>query len=130
MGKHLLIDCNNVPQDVCANDKLVLETMAKAAAEAGANVISQVRYKFGHNSPAGFTAFVLLDESHISAHCYEDTGKIAFDIFTCGDTNPWYVLELISRTLDLGDMTAREEARFTESATMASSGLENRGPTG
>jgi S-adenosylmethionine decarboxylase len=30
---------------------------------------------------------VLLDESHLSAHCYSDRGWLAIDCFTCGGTN-------------------------------------------
>jgi S-adenosylmethionine decarboxylase len=35
-------------------------------------------------SPPGFTAVCLLDESHVSAHCYSAIGMLAIDIFTCG----------------------------------------------
>ena len=94
------------------DDKLVLNAMANAATEAGANVISQVRYKFGHNSPPGFTAFVLLDESHISAHCYEEQQKIALDIFTCGNTNPLNVLDTLKSIVDLGDYKTKMVERF------------------
>jgi S-adenosylmethionine decarboxylase len=86
--------------------------MARAAEKAGANVISQVRYQFGHNSPPGFTAFVLLDESHCSAHSYADLGLIAMDIFTCGETNPMQLLEFILEELNLGDVAIREFDRF------------------
>ncbi|KAL3904173.1 MAG: hypothetical protein SGILL_010170, partial [Bacillariaceae sp.] len=41
----------------------------------------------GEVSPPGFAAVALLDESHMSAHCYSDQGKLAFDVFTCG-ANP------------------------------------------
>jgi S-adenosylmethionine decarboxylase len=67
-GKHLLIDCRNVSRESCLDDKAMLSAMAKASEKAGASVISQVRYHFGHNSPPGFTGIVLLDESHCSAH--------------------------------------------------------------
>jgi len=50
-GKHLLVDCRNVSRDVCLNDGAMLAAMARGAKRAGANVISQVRYQFGHNSP-------------------------------------------------------------------------------
>lgn len=86
--------------------------MARAATRAGATVISQVRYHFGHNSPPGFTAMVLLDESHISAHCYADLGLIALDVFTCGSTNPRDVLRFMREDVDLGDVTIREMPRF------------------
>ncbi len=111
-GTHLLIDCRDVPLDTCLDDGRVLEAMATAARGAGANVLSQVRYRFGHNSPPGFTAFVLLDESHCSAHCYADMRQIAMDIFTCGSTDPWDVLALIREQLDLGAVTVKEVPRF------------------
>ena len=41
----------------------------------------------GAVSPPGFAAVAVLDESHMSAHCYSDQGKLAFDVFTCG-SNP------------------------------------------
>ncbi|WP_339909705.1 adenosylmethionine decarboxylase [Symmachiella dynata] len=120
-GRHLLIDCQGVPRDVCLNDQLILESMAKAATRAGATVISQVRYHFGHNSPPGFTAMVLLDESHCSAHCYADLGLMALDIFTCGRTNPSDILKYILEDVDLGQVTTVQMPRFTVPVTPVTS---------
>ena len=111
-GKHLLIDCRNVPRAVCLDDGRMLRAMAAAAQRAGATVISQVRYQFGHNSPPGFTAVIVLDESHCSAHTYADLGLIALDVFTCGNTDPRQVLELIREEIDLGEVAIREVPRF------------------
>jgi S-adenosylmethionine decarboxylase len=111
-GKHLLIDCRNVSRELCENDRLVLDVMARSAERAGATVVSQVRYRFGHNSPPGFTCVVLLDESHCSAHTYADLGLIAMDVFTCGNTDPRDVLRYIQEELDLGDVTIQEAGRF------------------
>jgi S-adenosylmethionine decarboxylase len=112
-GNHLLVDCTNVPQSVCTNDKLVMETFSEAAKEAGATVISQVRYKFdGIKSPNGFTVVVMLDESHISAHSYSDEGMLAMDIFTCGSTDPQNVFDIIASKLDLGTVNVNRHPRF------------------
>ncbi|MEX0718715.1 MAG: adenosylmethionine decarboxylase [Planctomycetaceae bacterium] len=111
-GTHLLIDCRNVPRDVCLDDGQMLEAMANAARRAGANVISQVRYHFGHNSPPGFTAVAVLDESHVSAHTYADLGLIALDVFTCGSTDPNDVLAYIREEIDLGEVSIRQVPRF------------------
>lgn len=113
-GKHLLIDCRNVAREVCLDDGLVLGAMARAAERAGATVLSQVRYHFGHNSPPGFTAVVLLDESHCSAHTYADHGLIALDVFTCGTTDPLDVLAYLRTEVDLGDVSIREVPRFVD----------------
>ncbi|RMG90008.1 MAG: adenosylmethionine decarboxylase [Candidatus Dadabacteria bacterium] len=114
-GRHLLVDCWNVSREVCLDDKRFLEAMARAATRAGANVISQVRYHFGHNSPPGFTAMVLLDESHVSAHSYADDGLVALDVFTCGNTSPAEVLRYLQEELDLGEVRIREVSRFVAS---------------
>ena len=111
-GRHLLVECRNVKRELCVDDRLVLETMARAAARAGATVVSQVRYRFGHDSPAGFTAVVLLDESHVSVHSYADHGLMALDVFTCGNTDPNEVLRFIRLELDLGQVTVQEIGRF------------------
>lgn len=116
-GTHLLIDCRNVSRDVCLNDGLILNAMATAASRAGAVVLSQVRYHFGHNSPPGFTAAILLDESHCTAHSYADDGLIALDVFTCGSTSPHDVLRYIREMVDLGDVTIREVGRFHREAS-------------
>ena len=42
----------------------------------------------GSVSPPGFAAVVLIDESHVTAHCYSDRGWLAIDCFTCGGTDP------------------------------------------
>jgi S-adenosylmethionine decarboxylase len=110
-GKHLLIDCRNVPQETCLNDGQMLQAMATAA-KAGAHVISQFRYRFGHDSPPGFTAVVVLDESHCSAHTYADLGLVALDVFTCGGTDPNQVLAYLQEDIDLGSVFVRELPRF------------------
>ena len=111
-GKHLLIDCRNVPRNTCLNDGQMLAAMARAATRAGAHVVSQVRYHFGHNSPPGFTAVIVLDESHCSAHTYADLGLVALDVFTCGNTDPNDVLTYLREEIDLGDVSVRELPRF------------------
>lgn len=111
-GKHLLIDCRNVRREVCLDDRTFLGAMARAAELAGAQVVSQVRYRFGHDSPPGFAAVVMLDESHCSAHTYADLGLIALDVFTCGHTDPLDVLKYLKQDIDLGEVSIREVPRF------------------
>lgn len=111
-GQHLLIDCSGVPRELCLNDRLLMESMAQAATEAGATVVSQIRYRFGDLSPAGCTAIVMLDESHVSVHTYADLGLMALDVFTCGGTDPRYVWELLRAKLNIDTDTVRMVPRF------------------
>ena len=127
-GRHLLIDCREVPRSVCLDDQSLLDAMARAARRAGATVISQVRYRFGHDSAPGFTAMVLLDESHCSAHTYADLGQVALDIFTCGKTFPETILEHLRQEIDLGSVTTRKVERFPLQGASDSRAQENENP--
>jgi len=111
-GQHLLVDCHGVPRDLCLNDQLLLETLAQAAQLAGATVISQVRYRFGDNSPAGCTAIVMLDESHCSVHTYADLGMMAIDFFTCGATDPLAIWDIVRGKLKIESASLRMLPRF------------------
>lgn len=103
-GNHLIVDIRRAPYELCVSDKSFLSAIASSAERAGANVISQVRYKFdGKSSPEGFTAVILLDESHCSVHTYANEGLIALDIFTCGNTDPQVVFEYIKDSLNFYD---------------------------
>jgi len=112
-GKHLIVDCTNVPMETCLNDKMLMEVMAEAAWAANANIISTSRYRFGHNSPPGCTVFIMLDESHISAHTYAEEGKVAIDVFTCGSrVSSEEILETILNKLKIENYNVKSLDRF------------------
>jgi S-adenosylmethionine decarboxylase len=111
-GSHLLVYCCEVPRRLCLDDQSILQALADAATAAGATVISQIRYRFGSDSPPGCTAIVMLDESHCSAHTYADEGLIAFDFFTCGSTDPRQIWSQVREALGIEHATVREFARF------------------
>ena len=65
--------------------RILLAKMCELASIHGVRVVHDHCAVFdGGVSPLGFAAVALLDESHMSAHCYSDQGKLAFDVFTCG----------------------------------------------
>ncbi len=111
-GQHLLVDCRDVPRELCVDDQRLLATLAEAASASGATVISQVRYRFGADSAPGCTAVVMLDESHCSVHTYADPGLAAFDFFTCGTTDPNEIWERVRDALGLASVSTREVPRF------------------
>ncbi len=51
----------------------------------------------GTESLPGFDAVVVIDESHVSAHCYSESGLLAIDIFTCGGSDPSALADDIHR---------------------------------
>jgi len=111
-GMHIILDCFGVSRDLCLNDKQLLETVTQAAKLNNATIISTSRYHFGHNSPPGCTVFVMLDESHISVHTYADQGKMAIDVFTCGNTDAQAIAEQLKAQLGLDNYNEKSVGRF------------------
>ena len=109
---HIILDCYGVSRDVCLDDKRLLETVVRAANSSGATIINTSRYRFGHDSPPGCTVFVMLDESHVSVHTYADVGKMAIDVFTCGDTDAQAIAERLKTQLELNDCVEKMIERF------------------
>jgi S-adenosylmethionine decarboxylase len=67
----------------------VLELMRAVVDRSPATEVHAKAVSFdGSTSPPGFAAVVLIDESHLTAHCYADRGLLAVDCFTCGQTDP------------------------------------------
>ena len=96
-GSHIMLDCTGA---VGIDGDWMLELMKKAVDLSGARrVHSHVENFDGTVSPPGFAVVVLLDESHVSAHCYSDTGLLAIDAFSCGNTDPARIIEVVESRL-------------------------------
>ena len=114
-GSHILLDCTGT---IDFNGQWMLALMEKAVAESGARMVhSHVEIFDGSISPPGFAAVVLLDESHVTTHCYSKKGLLAIDAFTCGSTNPSLIIDVIERELkammpDLKISQRRRHPRF------------------
>ena len=84
-GFHIMIDAvftNELPIDFGVT---LMDEMRRLAALHNVRCVHHHVETFdGSVSPPGFAAVGLLDESHMTAHCYSDQGLLAFDVFTCG----------------------------------------------
>ena len=100
-GKQVCIDysnCDFIEQK--RHGTWMLNLMQYAVKSAGVREVHAHVEEFdGTLSPTGFAAVVLLDESHVSAHCYYDKGILAIDAFTCGDSDPNIIIDIIHKKL-------------------------------
>ena len=88
-GAHVLLDYVHAAFKDESSYSWMFELMREAVAESSATEVHAHMVPFdGSTSPPGFAAVVLIDESHITAHCYADQGLLAVDCFTCGQTDP------------------------------------------
>ena len=97
-GSHIFLDYTNYVLDNSGD--AILDLLQRAAAKGGAREVhAHVEIFDGTFSPTGFAAVVLIDESHITAHCYYEKGLLAIDIFTCGGTDPDIIADIIHSEL-------------------------------
>ena len=89
IARHGLADFFGCARAVDA-DSLV-QHLTAAAQAAGATILGGGQHDFAETDrgaeQSGATAFLMLAESHISAHTWPEHGLIAIDIFICGKTN-------------------------------------------
>ena len=88
-GGHIVLDYTDYSPPVDDDGEWMLQVLRDCVRKAGIREVhSHVAQFDGSESPPGFAAVVLIDESHVSAHCYSESGLLAIDIFTCGDSDP------------------------------------------
>lgn len=93
-GFHILLDYSEFAlQDPLIFSNWTMETILHSLAKNNIRCVhhhsevfeaTQERNGSLPPSPPGFTSVCLLDESHVSAHCYSEKGMLAIDVFTCG----------------------------------------------
>ena len=76
-------------------------------------VHSHVEIFDGEYSPLVFAAVVLIDESHVSAHCYSDRGWLAIDASPCGGHDPENIMDIIHESLTLSSPNIIQMRRDT-----------------
>jgi S-adenosylmethionine decarboxylase len=112
-GQHVVLDLTGYVSPGPEEGAWVLNVLRDAVARSGAREVhAHVESFDGVISPPGFAAVVLLDESHLSAHCYSDRGWLAIDCFTCGGTNAEGIVEdvLNAFTSEMPDLVVHQRA--------------------
>ena len=100
-GKHVYVDYVGFqPNQRSRDGRWILKILQNAVNKCGIREVhSHVEIFDGEHSPPGFAAVVLIDESHVSAHCYSDRGWLAIDAFTCGGHDPENIVDIIHEDL-------------------------------
>ena len=114
-GKHVYVDYVGFQPDQSSKEgRWILKTLQNAVKKCGIREVhSHVEIFDGEHSPPGFAAVVLIDESHVSAHCYSDRGWLAIDAFTCGGHDPENIMDIIHESLTLSSPNIIQMRRDT-----------------
>ena len=114
-GVHILADYTGFFPNLDNTGEWILSLMEQVIDESTANRVHSHIEKFdGTSSPPGFAAVVLLDESHLTAHCYSEKGWLSIDCFTCGSTNPSVIIDAMHSAIQEVSPGIKLEKRKTE----------------
>ena len=97
-GLHIFLDYINYTSPVENDGEWMLNKLRDIIKKSGIREVHSHVEKFdGTKSPPGFAAVVLIDESHVTAHCYSEIGLLAIDVFTCGNNDPQIIVDNLKK---------------------------------
>jgi S-adenosylmethionine decarboxylase len=105
-GTHLIIEV--VDGKGLDDEDLIQSAFRRCVDECGATLLHIHTHKF---SPQGVSGVAVLAESHISVHTWPEIGYAAFDVFMCGDAQPWNAVGVLADAFDTNDIRVRELLR-------------------
>ena len=108
-GTHLIIEVMKGAGLDC--EERIQNAFRKCVEVCGATLLHIHTHKF---SPQGVSGVAVLAESHISVHTWPEIGYGAFDVFMCGDAEPWKAVDVLKDAFDTDHVEVRELLRGEE----------------
>jgi S-adenosylmethionine decarboxylase len=105
-GTHLIIEVVN--GHGLDDEARIRRAFLDSIEAAGATLLHIHTHKF---TPQGVSGVAVLAESHISVHTWPEIGYGAFDVFMCGDADPWKAVPILKRTFATDDVRVTELRR-------------------
>ena len=108
-GTHLIIEVMKGTGLDC--EARIQNAFRKCVDVCGATLLHIHTHKF---SPQGVSGVAVLAESHISVHTWPEIGYGAFDVFMCGDADPWRAVDVLKEAFATDHVEVRELLRGEE----------------
>ncbi|WP_027243824.1 adenosylmethionine decarboxylase [Leisingera daeponensis] len=108
-GTHLIIEVMRGTGLDC--EERIQNAFRKCVEVCGATLLHIHTHKF---SPQGVSGVAVLAESHISVHTWPEIGYGAFDVFMCGDAEPWKAVGVLKEAFNTDMVEVRELLRGEE----------------
>lgn len=80
IGKHAIIDLSGCDPEIIRCRSQILTILKRAAQVARVTVVGQVEHHF---SPEGYSAVLVLEESHLSIHTWPEHNYVSLDLYSC-----------------------------------------------
>lgn len=105
-GRHLIIE---VKRGIGLDDKARIERAFRDCVTATGSTLLHIHlHRF---QPHGVSGVAVLAESHITVHTWPELGYGAFDVFMCGDTDPWKAVEVLALAFETSEIEVKELSR-------------------
>lgn len=108
-GTHLIIEVMKGSGLDC--EERIQNAFRKIVDVCGATLLHIHTHKF---SPQGVSGVAVLAESHISVHTWPEIGYGAFDVFMCGDAQPWKAIGVLKEAFGTDLVEVKELLRGEE----------------
>ncbi|WP_282077087.1 adenosylmethionine decarboxylase [Epibacterium ulvae] len=108
-GTHLILEVTKGTGLDC--ETRIQDAFRKIVEVCGATLLHIHTHKF---SPQGVSGVAVLAESHISVHTWPEIGYGAFDVFMCGDAEPWKAVDVLKEAFETDQVDVRELLRGEE----------------
>ncbi len=105
-GTHLIIEVVN--GHGLDDEARIQKAFRHCVDECGATLLHIHTHKF---SPQGVSGVAVLAESHISVHTWPEIGYGAFDVFMCGEAQPWRAVDVLKAAFGTDDVRVSELLR-------------------
>ena len=105
-GTHLIIEVVN--GHGLDDEARIQQAFRDSVEVCGATLLHIHTHKF---SPQGVSGVAVLAESHISVHTWPEIGYGAFDVFMCGDAEPWRAVDVLKEAFQTDDVRVKELLR-------------------
>ena len=105
-GTHLIIEV--VDGHGLDDEARIQQAFRDCVDTCGATLLHIHTHKF---SPQGVSGVAVLAESHISVHTWPEIGYGAFDVFMCGDAQPWKAVDVLKAAFATADVRVKELRR-------------------
>lgn len=105
-GTHLILEVVN--GHGLDDEERIQTAFRDCVRECGATLLHIHTHKF---SPQGVSGVAVLAESHISVHTWPEIGYGAFDVFMCGDAEPWRAVDVLKAAFGTLDVRVKELLR-------------------
>jgi S-adenosylmethionine decarboxylase len=105
-GTHLIIEV--VGGEGLDDEARIQQAFRDCVETCRATLLHIHTHKF---SPQGVSGVAVLAESHISVHTWPEIGYGAFDVFMCGDAEPWEAVGVLRRAFAAGEVRVKELLR-------------------